>query len=154
MVNINVPIIILTVIGQTAFAIPEHSDGKIVVPLTVLLGFMFVHGIVATELPRSETSPSIAIYVLSCILLSGTSVLFSAFCMWMVHMTHPMPRSGTSFSCVCSAPSSFLHSGSNLLFACGAVGDVSLFHLLRLNLSRQSASRPSSTLRPISHSNQ
>ena len=91
-VNVIVPIIILTVIGQTAFAIPEHSDGKIVVPLTVLLGFMFVQGIVATELPRSETTPSIAIYVLTCLLLSGTSVLFCAFCMWMAHMTHPMPR--------------------------------------------------------------
>ena len=91
-VNVLVPIVVLTVIGQTAFAIPEHADGKIVVPLTVLLGFMFVQGIVANELPRSEQASSIGIYVLTCILLSSANVLCCAMCMWIAHMTHPMPR--------------------------------------------------------------
>ena len=90
--NVLVPIVVLTVIGQTAFAIPETADGKIVVPLTVLLGFMFVQGIVANELPRSEEAPSLGIYTLTCILLSSASVLCCAVCMWIAHMTHPIPH--------------------------------------------------------------
>ena len=90
-VNILVPIIVLTIIGQTAFAIPEHADGKIIVPLTVLLGFMFVQGIVANELPRSQVAPSLNYYVLTCILLSSANTLCCAICLWIAHMTLRMP---------------------------------------------------------------
>ena len=90
-VNILVPIIVLTIIEQTAFAIPEHADGKIIVPLTVLLGFMFVQGIVANELPRSQVAPSLNIYVLTCILLSSANTFCCAICLWIAHITLRMP---------------------------------------------------------------
>ena len=82
-VNILIPIIILSVMGQTAFAVPEHEDAKIVVPLTVLLGFMFVQGIVANELPRSAEYPLLAMYILACEVLTGLNCCLCSICMWL-----------------------------------------------------------------------
>ena len=92
MVNIIVPIILLAVIGQASFAIPEHADAKLLVPLTVLLGFMFVQGIVASELPPSSTTPSIASFTLSCVLLSSTNVMACASSMWIALLQVPIPK--------------------------------------------------------------
>ena len=69
--------------GQTAFAVPVHADAKIVVPLTVLLGFMFVQGFVATELPRSEGYSLLAVYILACELLTCVNCLMCSICMWL-----------------------------------------------------------------------
>ena len=82
-VNILVPVLVLSVIGQMAFAVPAHSDAKIAVPLTVLLGFMFVQGIVATELPRSEGYPLLAVFILACEVLTGLNCVLCAVCMWL-----------------------------------------------------------------------
>ena len=90
--NIIVPIAVLTVIGQTAFAIPEHAEGRLGVPLSVLLGFMFVQGIVSKEVPRSQVAPSLSNYVLACVVLSFANVLCSAFCLWIAKLTHSTPR--------------------------------------------------------------
>ena len=68
-VNVLVPIAVFTVIGQTAFAIPEHAEGRLGLPLTVMHGFMFVQGIVAKEVPRSQVAPSLSNYVLACVVL-------------------------------------------------------------------------------------
>ena len=82
-VNILIPILVLSVMGQTAFAVPEHSDAKIAVPLTVLLGFMFVQGIVASELPRSERYSLLAVYILACEVLTGLNCIMCSLCMWL-----------------------------------------------------------------------
>ena len=82
----------LTVVGQAVFAIPEYADSKILAPLTVLLGFMFVQGIIANEMPPTEQTPYVAIYAVSCVLLSGMSCLVCAFCMWVTHVERPLPK--------------------------------------------------------------
>ena len=91
-VNILVPIIFLAVIGQSSYAIPEHADAKLLVPLTVLLGFMFVQGIVANELPPSNKTPSIASFTLSCVLISSMNVMACAICMWIALLQLPIPK--------------------------------------------------------------
>ena len=91
-VNILVPIMLLAVIGQSSFAIPEHADAKLLVPLTVMLGFMFVQGIVANELPPSSKTPSIASFTLSCVLISSINVMACAFCMWIALLQVPIPN--------------------------------------------------------------
>ena len=90
--NVFTPIFVHTVVGQSVFAIPEHADSKILVPLTVLLGFMFVQGIIANEMPPTEQTPYVAIYAVSCILLYGMSCLASAFCMWVAHLVRPLTK--------------------------------------------------------------
>lgn len=89
--NVLLPLFVLTAVGQTAFAIPEDADSKILVPLTVLLGFMFVQGIVASYIPHSATSPIVANYVIACIMLSGLSCLACALCKWLALLTIPLP---------------------------------------------------------------
>ena len=91
LINTLIPIIVLSGVGQTAFALPEEVDGKVLVPLTVLLGFMFVQSIAAAEMPHSAYAPTIAIYITSCVILSGISCLTSALCMWIASFTHPLP---------------------------------------------------------------
>ena len=91
-VNILVPIILLAVIGQSSYAIPEHADAKLLVPLTVLLGFMFVQGIVANELPPSNKTPSIASFTLSCVLISSMNVMACAISMWIALLLVPIPK--------------------------------------------------------------
>lgn len=92
-VNMLIPIFMLSAVGQTAFALPEGADAKILVPLTVLLGFIFVQSIAAAEMPHSEYTPTIAIYITPSILLAGLSCISCALCMWLANLTHPLPAS-------------------------------------------------------------
>ena len=89
--NVLTPIFVLTIVGQTAFAIPEHADSKVLVPLTVLIGFMFVQSIVATELPASSKPPIVSIYVLVCVVSSGASCIGCAICKWFASFPLPLP---------------------------------------------------------------
>lgn len=90
-VNLLIPLFVLTVVGQTSFAIPEDADSKILVPLTVLLGFMFVQGIVASYIPHSTSSPIVADYVVACVVLSGASCLSCAVCKWLALLDVRLP---------------------------------------------------------------
>ena len=82
-VNILIPILMLSVMGQTTLAVPEHLDAEIAVPLIVLLGFMFLERIVASELPRSERYSLLAVYILACELLTGLNCIMCSLCMWL-----------------------------------------------------------------------
>ena len=116
-VNILIPILVLSVMGQTAFAVPENEDAKIVVPLTVLLGFMFVQGIVANELPRSAEYPLLAMYILACEVLTGLNCIMCSICMWLaLNGLRVSPRVARIIQRVSSVlqlrrlPSAFSHS--------------------------------------------
>ena len=56
-------------------------------PFTVVLGFMFIQGIVATLIPKSNKTPLLAWYVLSSILLAIITVLLGLVC----SIVHNMP---------------------------------------------------------------
>lgn len=93
LLNSLVPIFVLTGVGQTAFALPEEADGKVLVPLTSLLGFMFVQSIAAAEMPHTASAPNIVIYITLCIILAGLTCVTCALCMWLASLTQPLPTS-------------------------------------------------------------
>ena len=91
-INLGVPVFVLTVVGQTAFAIPDHADAKLVVPLTVLIGFVFVQSIVAMSFPRSDKPPKLGLYITWCVFLNGFSCLACAIIMWIRQCRCRVPR--------------------------------------------------------------
>ena len=84
-INVGVPVLVLAAVGQCSFFIPERSDAKLVVPLTVLVGFMFIQSIVATAVPRAFITPSFVLFITSCVLLSGVSSLTCGVLMWIAY---------------------------------------------------------------------
>lgn len=91
-INLGVPVFVLTAVEQTSFAIPEHADSKIVVPLTVLLGFLFIQSIVAVSLPQSPITPSFNSYVIACVILSGATCIVCALLSWLTQCHCRVPR--------------------------------------------------------------
>lgn len=84
LINIVAPVFVLTVVEQISFAIPEHSDANLLVPLTVLLGFLFIQSIVAAELPHSAQTPSLDLYIASSVVLSGATCILCAARIWLL----------------------------------------------------------------------
>ena len=69
--NIIAPVIMMSIIGFVALALPEVSGDKYYLLLTVLLGFLLLQDIIATLIPRSEKTPNLANFVLYALILAG-----------------------------------------------------------------------------------
>ena len=79
-VNIITPLIALSVLDMLPFAMEDDANEKLVTAVSVVLGFMFLQGIVANLLPKSDVTPYLALYVASSLVLSVISVITEVFC--------------------------------------------------------------------------
>ena len=84
-VNVLVPVIVLTLLDTVPFAMEDGEHEKLVTAISVVLGFMFVQGIVATLLPKSNITPYLSLYIVECICLSAVSVMAEGFCYALYH---------------------------------------------------------------------
>ena len=75
LLNILIPVFVLSALTFVPFALDEDEPEKIATGIAVILGFMFIQGIVAELLPKSHLSPYLADYIASVILLSALSVI-------------------------------------------------------------------------------
>ena len=75
LLNILIPMFVLSALTFVPFALEEDEPEKIATGIAVILGFMFIQGIVAELLPKSHLSPYLADYIASVILLSALSVI-------------------------------------------------------------------------------
>ena len=89
MLNILVPVFVLSALTFVPFAFDEEEPEKIAIGIAVILGFMFVQGIVAELLPKSQLSPNLANYIASVILLSALSVIANLIC-YAITLNHHM----------------------------------------------------------------
>ncbi len=83
--NIIAPVILLSLIGFFSVLLPDNSSDKINVAVTVLLGFLFIQGIVATLIPKSDNSPNLANYILFSLILSALDLLSSILVVGLSH---------------------------------------------------------------------
>lgn len=84
-VNVIVPVIVLTLLDTVPLAMEDAEHEKLVTAISVVLGFMFVQGIVATLLPKSYITPNLSLYIVACICLSALSVMTEGFCYALCH---------------------------------------------------------------------
>ena len=78
--NLIVPLLIVVVCGLFTIFLPGHSDGRLNLAVTVLLGFIFVQTIIASVTPKSDDNPLISQYVMWSMVLSMISLAASAVC--------------------------------------------------------------------------
>ena len=91
--NFLVPVMIVSAMGFFSVFLPSNSGDKINLTITVLLGFFFVQGIIASLVPKAETTPLLAHYVLFALLLSALNLAFSGavFCIHNIPPKIPIP---------------------------------------------------------------
>ena len=78
--NLIVPLLIVVVCGLFTIFLPGHSDARLNLAVTVLLGFIFVQTIIASVMPKSDDNPLISQYVMWSLILSMISLAASAMC--------------------------------------------------------------------------
>ena len=78
--NLIVPLLIVVLCGLFTIFLPGHSDARLNLAVTVLLGFIFVQTIIASITPKSEDNPLISQYVTWSLILSMISLAASAVC--------------------------------------------------------------------------
>lgn len=83
LVNVFAPIIVLSILDMLPFFIEETSVDKLVCGLTVISGFMFVQGIVADLLPKSDVTPFLALYISSSLFVSAGAILAGGLCYYI-----------------------------------------------------------------------
>ena len=79
-VNIITPILALAALDNLPFAMEDDESEKLVTAVSVVLGYMFLQGIVATLLPKSNITPFLAGYIAASIALSAASAIADGFC--------------------------------------------------------------------------
>ncbi len=84
------PICILALLGYLAVLLKAESADRLNLSTTVMLGFLFMQSTIASLIPKSDNSPLIAKYVLGCMILQSSNVIFSAAMMWIAQMQTPM----------------------------------------------------------------
>ena len=87
LVNVFAPIIVLSVLDMLPFAIEDKAHEKLLCALTIVSGFMFVQGIVADLLPKSEVTPYLALYVAGSLIVSGASIFAEGFCYYICQLS-------------------------------------------------------------------
>lgn len=93
LLNILIPIFVLSALTFAPFTLDEKEPEKIATGIAVILGFMFIQGIVADLLPKSHLSPYLADYIASVILLSALSVIANLICYAITLVHHNKPQS-------------------------------------------------------------
>lgn len=83
LVNVFAPIIGLSILDMLPFAIEDTAHEKLLCALTVVSGFMFVQGIVANLLPKSDITPNLSLYVSGALILSCASILAQGLCYYL-----------------------------------------------------------------------
>ena len=79
-VNIICPLMALALLDMLPFAMEDSESEKLVTAVAVVSSFMFLQGIVANLLPKSDVTPNLAIYVAACLIVSAVSVIPEVFC--------------------------------------------------------------------------
>ena len=74
MCNLLVPVFVMSLIGFFTVFLPPHTGEKISLAVTVLLGFFFVQTIIANLVPKSQTTPILAYYVIGSLAISTANV--------------------------------------------------------------------------------
>ena len=87
LVNVFAPIIVLSILDMLPFAVEDKAHEKLLCALTVVSGFMFVQGIVANLLPKSEVTPYLALYVASSLIVSGASIFAEGLCYYICQLS-------------------------------------------------------------------
>ena len=78
--NLIVPMLIVVVCGLFTIFMPGHSDARLNLAVTVLLGFIFVQTIIASQMPKSDDNPLISQYVMWSMVLSIVNLAACAVC--------------------------------------------------------------------------
>lgn len=66
-VNVLVPVIVLMLLYTVPFAMEDGEHEKLVTTISVVQGFMFLQGIVATLLTKSNITPYLSLNIVACI---------------------------------------------------------------------------------------
>ena len=70
---------------------PSDSSDKINLAVTVLLGFFFVQGIIASLVPKTDAAPLLAHYILFALLLSALNLAFSSAVFRIDNLSEDIP---------------------------------------------------------------
>src|SRR5262249_45096107 len=91
-INIVTPVILLTVLSFMTFCVDSASEGKMNLAITVLLGFMFIQGVVTTLIPQSRVTPYLNIFVLCCLLMSSLNIILAGICFLLANLKSEPPK--------------------------------------------------------------
>lgn len=69
----------LILLEMLPFAMADSEREKLVIAVAVVSAFMFLQGIVANLLPKSDVTPNLALYVAQCLIVSAVSVIPEVF---------------------------------------------------------------------------
>lgn len=75
--NVMIPVLIIVAIGFFTVFLPPTGD-KVNLAVTVLLGFLFLQGIIAQQVPKSAITPLLSLYVVCALLISTVNVAASS----------------------------------------------------------------------------
>ena len=75
--NLIAPVIIVSLIGFFTVFLPEVSQDKINLAVTVLLSFVFIQSNVEKMIPKSQEIPNLANYILFALILSAVNLIGS-----------------------------------------------------------------------------
>lgn len=79
-INIVTPLLVLAALDHLPFLMEDDESEKLVTAVSVVLGYMFLQGIVANLLPKSNTTPYLAGYIAASLSLSAASVFADGLC--------------------------------------------------------------------------
>ncbi len=89
--NLIVPVFIMSLVGFFTVALPSNSSEKINLAVTVLLGFLFLQTIISSLVPKSSSTPSISCYLLASLLLSALNVAANTFVFSLQRLPNSRP---------------------------------------------------------------
>ena len=73
--NLIVPTLVVTIVNMLTVFVPTNREGKMELSVTILLAFIFLQGLVATNTPKQPDMPLLGLYILFALILSGVNLV-------------------------------------------------------------------------------
>ena len=114
--NLIIPLLVVVVCGLFTIFLPGHSDARLNLAVTVLLGFIFVQSIIASVTPKSDENPLISQYVRWSLILSAFNLAACAVCLGIYQLPeNSKPPRGLRWASHNMRPARRAHAHKNVV---------------------------------------
>ena len=106
---IIVPVCLMALLGYLAVLLRVDSAERLNLSISVMLGFLFLQSTISPLVPKSGSFPLIGKFLLGCMIMQSTNVVFSASMMWVSQFQVPLPL-WLQHQCRSISPMKILHA--------------------------------------------
>ena len=85
------PVCLMAILGYLAIILRVDCAERLSLSMSVMLGFLFLQSTISSLVPRSGSSPFIEKFVIGCMIMQSSNIVFTTCMVWLSRFANPAP---------------------------------------------------------------